>query len=262
MMRRVLLAANWKMFKTVPAALAFGRELLRRYDADAYSAIDVMIFPTALALWPLSQRFSGSPIQIGAQNLDLGTEGAMTGALSGYLWREAGAEYVLVGHSERRQHFGEGDELVAAKVQAAISAHLHPILCVGETAEEREREETLAVMHRQIGAVLQGLATYDAIKLTVAYEPVWAIGSGKVPTARDANGVAAAIRHQFSEQFSSEVADSIRILYGGSVSPKNIREFAEAPDIDGALVGGASLDVETMVAMMESLVHQEGENGG
>lgn len=254
-MRRVLLAANWKMFKTVPAALAFGRELLRRYDVDHFSAIDVMIFPTALALWPLSQRFAGSPIQIGAQNLDLGTEGALTGALSGYLLREAGAEYVLVGHSERRQHFGEDDELVATKVQAAISAHLHPILCVGETAEEREREETLAIMRRQIGAVLPGLGSQDAIKLTVAYEPVWAIGSGKVPTAQDANRAAAAIRHQLGERFSPELADRIRILYGGSVSPKNVREFIEAPDIDGALVGGASLNLETMVAMMESLAH-------
>lgn len=255
MTRRVLLAANWKMFKTVPAALAFGRELLRRYDVDAYAMIDVMIFPTALALWPLGQRFAGSPIKIGAQNLDLGTEGAMTGALSGYLLREAGAEYVLVGHSERRQHFAEGDELVAAKVQAAISAHLHPILCVGETAEEREREETRAVMQRQIGSAVQGLTPQDAGKLTVAYEPVWAIGSGKVPTAHDANGVAAAIRRQFAERFSSEVADNLRILYGGSVSPNNIREFVEASDIDGALVGGASLKLETMLAMMASLTH-------
>lgn len=251
MTRRPLLAANWKMFKTVAQSVAYGRELIRRLETSAgLEAVDVLICPTSLSLWPLAQRVAGTAIRVGAQNLDLGSEGAMTGAVSGYLLREAGAEFVIVGHSERRQYFEEDDATVAKKVQAAIHAHLQPVLCVGETWQERQQDRTVEVIGRQVASALEGLGTEQASRVVVAYEPIWAIGTGSVPTPQDANQVAMAIRRLMPP----EIADATRILYGGSVSPKNIRDFASQSDIDGALVGGASLEAGTLMAMIELMV--------
>lgn len=248
MTRRRLLAANWKMYKTVGESLAWARELCRQAEAEPWPADrDVVVCPTLPALAGLAQRLTAVHVAVGAQNLDPGREGALTGAVSGYLLREAGARYVLVGHSERRRHFGETDLMVADKVESAIAAGLIPIVCVGETAAERERGDTEAVIHRQVGAVLGQLATPYAA-LVVAYEPVWAIGSGQAPHPAEANEVAAAVRRDVTEAWG-DAGRTLRVLYGGSVNAGNLGAFWAEPDIDGALVGGASLDVRQFLAM-------------
>jgi len=197
-----------------------------------------VICPTALALAPLAERLHGSVVRVGAQNLDLGVEGPRTGALSAYLLRDAGAEYVIVGHSERRQQFAEDDDLVAAKVVEALKGQLTPIVCVGETREERDRGLTEAVVVRQVERVLSAV-TPDR-EVVFAYEPVWAIGSGRTPTASEADEVARLIRTLTTQSWPGAL---VRVLYGGSVNRDSIRAFAEHTSFDGVLVGGASLDV-------------------
>lgn len=251
MLRRPLLVANWKMHKTVSESLAYARELIRRLEATSrpHDGREVVICPSALSLWPLAQRLRGVAVTLGAQHLDLGDEGAMTGALSGYLLRHAGASYVIVGHSERRQHFGETDATVASHVQEAFRRRLTPILCVGENAEENRSGVTRDVIRRQVGVVLDALTADDVARLVVAYEPVWAIGSGRVPTAGEASEIARFIRGLAREAFSPEVGESLRVLYGGSVSVTNLGEFWSQEAIDGALVGGAALEVEEFFRM-------------
>lgn len=247
---RPLLVANWKMHKTVEETRAFGRELARRLEelAGAGPLPEMVVCPTFPGLWPLSRTMVGTGVAVGAQNLDLGREGAMTGAVSGYLIAEAGAAWVIVGHSERRQHFGETDALVAEKVAAARDVRLTPIVCVGENEDEYRRGETGAVLDRQIGALLDRLSGEMWSELVVAYEPIWAIGTGRVPSPEEADRTAAGIRDRIRDRHGA-VADGVRILYGGSVSPKNIEQFWRQPAIDGALVGGASLSVSDFVAM-------------
>ncbi len=229
----MLMVANWKMFKTVQESQAFVRELIRRREESTLSNTTEVICPTLPALFELSQLCAGTTLHVGAQNLDLGDEGANTGAVSAYLLREAGAEYVIVGHSERRRLYGEDDTQVGEKAAQAVAAHLVPIVCVGETQSQREEGKTDEVISRQVQAALKALtASTPAI---VAYEPVWAIGSGLVPDGAEANRVAGVIRDAASS--------GLPVLYGGSVNRKNIQEFAKAPLLDGALVGGAALDV-------------------
>lgn len=235
------MAANWKMYKTVQQSLAYGRELVRRLENEQVEDIEQVVCPTMPALYPLVQRLSGTEVKVGAQTLDLGLEGANTGAVSGYLLREAGADYVIVGHSERRQLYGEDDALVREKALAAVAAHLTPIVCVGETRQERDNHETDTVIRRQVLPVAEGLD--DDGTLVMAYEPLWAIGTGLVPEPEEANRVAHVIRETIAS-VRPILATSVRILYGGSVKRDNIRDFAGQPELDGALVGGASLDVE------------------
>lgn len=239
MTRQSIMAANWKMYKTVAESRAYARELLRRMEEGADIRPQQVIFPTLPALSEVAATLSGSTVQTGAQNLDLGDEGARTGAVSAPLLRAAGARYVIVGHSERRALFGETDALVAEKAAAAVRHHLIPIICVGESQSERERGHTDEVIYRQITAV----ATLKSFGTgVVAYEPVWAIGTGLLPDPREAGRVAAVIRRAIA-QHDPQIADAVRILYGGSINRSNIREFAAVPDLDGALVGGASLDL-------------------
>lgn len=237
------MVANWKMYKTVAESLAFGRELSRRLEGrDNAPHLQQVICPTLPALYPLKQRLMGTAVSLGAQTLDLGREGANTGAVSSYLIRDAGADYVILGHSERRQLFGEDDALVAEKVKSALLSHLKPIICVGESHQERQDSETDAVIQRQVSAVVKGTED-DDVSLVFAYEPLWAIGTGVVPDPNEANRVAQVIVDTV-RAIRPNFVSSMRILYGGSVNRGNIRDFAAQPLIDGALVGGASLDVE------------------
>lgn len=235
-----LMVANWKMYKTVAQSRAFAKELLRRLDQLTSKDVQQVLCPTLPALYPVVQIVAASLLKTGAQTLDLGREGANTGAVSGFLLREAGADYVIVGHSERRRLYGETDALVRDKAAQAAAAGLVPIVCVGESREQRESGQTDDVIVGQVATVVQGLkGTPD---LVVAYEPVWAIGTGLVPDAGEANRVASVIRDTIADA-DHKWARRVRILYGGSVNRDNIREFAAAPELNGALVGGASLDV-------------------
>ena len=256
-MRKPLLAANWKMYKTVPQALSYldTLEASLRDLKGFEDTLEVVICPTDVALWPIWQRRLSPSISLGAQNLELGTEGALTGAVSGYLLRHAGAEFVIVGHSERRKHFGETDTIVQEKIEAALEAGLLPILCVGESGEERHRDETLLVIHRQVRQALGSLKPDQWGAVTIAYEPVWAIGSGLVPTPQEVERVAIAIRSDLADLAGSGLLESLRILYGGSVNDQNLLSFLDLPDIDGALIGGAALDAGNLAKMIRCVLN-------
>lgn len=237
---RSLMAANWKMYKTVSESAAYAKELGRRMESWTPEAPEQVICPTLPALFTVSRALSQVSVEVGAQSLDLGLEGANTGAVSGYLIREAGAAYVIVGHSERRQLYGEDDDMVAEKAASALASHLIPIICVGETGSQRSAGETDQVVDRQVSRALQRLAGPAAV--VIAYEPLWAIGTGMVPEPAEANRVAGLIRDAV-QKVRPEMTNTVRILYGGSVNRGNIRDFARQPLLDGALVGGASLEV-------------------
>ncbi len=258
-MRRPLLTANWKMYKTVPESLAYGHELLPLLgDLIGWEeSLDLVICPTDLALWPLGEELASTPIRLGAQNLDPGIQGALTGGTSGFLLHEAGARFVIVGHSERRKFFGETDVIVREKTEAALVAGLGPIVCVGESAEERSRGETLNVVHRQVQEALKTLQTPQMMAVTVAYEPVWAIGTGMVPSPEEAQRVAEAIRQDIDELAGTEARDQVRILYGGSVNEANLQSFLDTPDVDGALIGGAALKAVNFANMARRVVNRD-----
>jgi triosephosphate isomerase len=257
MLRRPLVVANWKMHKSVEQSLAFGRELLRRLEEAGWdNTRELVICPTLPALWALGRRVSALGVEVGAQNLDPGREGAFTGAVSGYLLAEAGATYVIVGHSERRHLFGETDAVVADKVAAAVAARLRPILCIGETAAEREAGASDAIVTRQLQFGLERVNAPEE-GLVVAYEPVWAIGSGRTPEAEEAGRMAAVIRRELVARWG-ESGRAIRILYGGSVNQANFPAFLGEQEIDGALVGGASLKVAEVVAMATGSMENQG----
>lgn len=258
-MRRPWLAANWKMYKTVPESLAYAQELWHLLsDIKGWDqALDLAIFPNALALWPFAEKWAATAIGIGAQNLDPGTEGALTGGTSGFLLREAGARFVIVGHSERRKYFGETDEIVRTKTEAALEAGLGPIVCVGESQDERRQGETLKVVHRQVRQAIETLEPSHVRRVTIAYEPVWAIGSGLVPTPEEVARVAEAIRADVADLAGSEARDQIRILYGGSVNDQNLLSFFDTPDVDGALIGGAALNAANLAKMARRIMDRD-----
>jgi triosephosphate isomerase len=247
-MRTPLIAGNWKMFKTVQEAVFFVKELRGLLKDGA--GVDVVVAPAFTALHAVAEAARNSDVGVAAQDVYWEREGAFTGEVSAPMIKEAGAEYVIVGHSERRRLFGDTDRNVNRKVVAAIGAELAPIMCVGETLEERERGETLAVLDRQIKDGLDGLAAGSLTDMVVAYEPVWAIGTGRNATASQAAEAHAHIRKRLRQWFGADVADACRILYGGSVKPDNIAELVAAADVDGALVGGASLDVQSFVTIV------------
>jgi len=247
-MRIPFIAGNWKMFKTVQEAVVFVKEL-RRVVKDV-TGVEIVVAPPFTAVHAVAEAARNTNIGVAAQDLYWEREGAFTGEVSPGMIKEAGAEYAIVGHSERRRLFGESDQIVNRKVMAAIAESLTPIVCIGETLEEREREETLAVLDRQIK---EGLKTFTAAQvgdLIVAYEPVWAIGTGRNATAAQAEDAHAHIRGRLREWFGAEAADRCHLIYGGSVKPENIRELIVQPDVDGALVGGASLDVESFAGIV------------
>lgn len=239
--RTPFIAGNWKMFKTVQETVVFVKQL--RSAAKDVNDVEIVVAPPFTAVHAAAEAARNSNIGVAAQDVYWEKEGAFTGEVSAAMIKEAGAEYVIIGHSERRRLFGETDVMVNRKVTAAIGAGLTPIVCIGETLDEREAGETLNVLDRQVKDGLDGLTVDQITELVVAYEPVWAIGTGKVATAAQAEEAHAHIRKRLRQWFGAEAADRCHILYGGSVKPDNIRELIAEPDVDGALVGGASLDV-------------------
>jgi triosephosphate isomerase len=247
--RTPLLAANWKMHKTIPEAEVLVGELLPLLAG--VEDREVVLCPPFPALAAVAAACRGSRIEVGAQNLHWEAQGAYTGEVSAPMLLAAGCRYVIVGHSERRQYFGEDDAVVNQKLVAAIKAGLNPILCVGETLQQRELGLTQAVCEIQLRQALAGTDPSSIEGLVVAYEPVWAIGTGRTPTPEDAQAVIAFLRRVLAGIYGPEAADRVRLLYGGSVTPENIGGFMAQPDIDGALVGGASLKAETFAAIVK-----------
>ena len=244
-MRTPIIAGNWKMFKTVSEAKDFAAQL-KPLVAGVHDRT-ILICPTFTNLQDVCDIVCDSNVKVGAQNLYWEDEGAFTGEISAPMIKSVGCTYVIIGHSERRQYFGETDETVNKKVFAALKHNLIPIVCVGETLAQREQNETFKVIEKQIREGLRGLEAGSWKQIVVAYEPVWAIGTGKTATPEQAQEVHAFIRGLLPK----EVAQEIRILYGGSVKPENIKELMAKPDIDGGLVGGASLKVDSFVKLVK-----------
>jgi triosephosphate isomerase (TIM) len=242
-MRLPLIAGNWKMYKTVHEAVAFVNEL--RDLVKGAGDVEIVVAPAFTAIHAVADAARNTNIGVAAQDLYWEREGAYTGEVSPAMVKEAGAAYAIVGHSERRRLFGETDTIVNRKTLAAIGAGLAPIVCIGETLEERERGEMLAVLDRQIKDGLDQLSAGQIGELVVAYEPVWAIGTGRTASAAQAGEAHAHIRKRLRQWFGADAADHCHILYGGSVKPDNIRDLIAEEDVDGALVGGASLDVRS-----------------
>lgn len=243
MERTPLIAGNWKMYKTGAEAVETAKALLNLL-ADIRDT-EIMIAPPFTALAAVSEVVKNSNVGLGAQNLFFEKEGAYTGEISASMLISAGCRYVIIGHSERRQYFGETDDSVNKKIRAAIQAGLIPVFCVGESDTERESEKTFYVLDKQIGNGLKDFSSDDLTSLVIAYEPVWAIGTGKTATSTQAQEVHAFLRGLIEKKFGNALAKSVRILYGGSVKPDNIAELMAMPDVDGALVGGASLKAES-----------------
>ena len=240
-MRTPLIAANWKMNKTVHEAVVFVKEL-RSLVKDA-TGVEVVVAPPFTAVHAAAEAARNSPIAIAVQDVHWERDGAFTGEVSASMAKEAGAEFAIVGHSERRRLFQETDETVNRKALAVLGAGLFPIVCVGETLEEREAGTTLDVLDRQIKKGLDGFTGDQIAALVVAYEPVWAIGTGRNATAQQAGEAHGHIRSRLRSWFGGNAADLCHVIYGGSVKPDNIHELMVLPDVDGALVGGASLDI-------------------
>jgi triosephosphate isomerase len=240
-MRTPLIVANWKMYKTVHEAIVFVKEF--RSLVKDIADVEIVLAPPFTALHAVAEAARTSNVGVAGQNLHAEREGAFTGEISAGMVKEAGAEYVIIGHSERRRLFGETDQTVNRKVTAAIGASLTPIACIGETLEEREADQTLAVLDRQLKDGLDGITGDQVGALVVAYEPVWAIGTGRNATPVQAGEAHAHIRGRLRQWFGGGAADTCKVIYGGSVKPDNIRDLILLPDVDGALVGGASLDV-------------------
>jgi triosephosphate isomerase len=248
MMRTPFIAGNWKMFKTVQDAVFFVKEL--KSAVRDVKGVEIVVGPTFTALHAVAEALRNSNIGVAAQDLYWEKEGAFTGEVSPGMVKEAGAEYAIIGHSERRRLFGETDAIVNRKVVAALAADLTPIVCIGETLEEREAGETLNVLDRQVKDGLDRLTAEHVADLVIAYEPVWAIGTGRTATSAQAGEAHAHIRKRLRQWFGADAADRCHVIYGGSVKPDNIGELSAEPDVDGALVGGASLDVRSFTAIV------------
>ena len=242
-MRIPFIAGNWKMYKTVAETVKYVKEF--RSLVKDIADVEIVLAPTFTSLHAAADAARNSNVGIAAQDLYWEREGAFTGEVSAAMIREAGAEYAIVGHSERRTYFGETDATVNRKAAAAIAASVTPIVCIGETLDQRERNETLDVLDRQIKEGLAGVTGEQLGQLVVAYEPVWAIGTGRNATPQQAGEAHAHIRKRLRQWFGGDAADACHVIYGGSVKPDNIRDLVSQPDVDGALVGGASLDIKS-----------------
>lgn len=247
MSRKPIIAGNWKMFKTVSEAVGFVNEV----KGSTTQGVESVICSPFTNLPALVEAVKGTDVHVGAQNLHFEDNGAFTGEISGVMLKDLGVEYVIIGHSERRAYFAESDEIVNKKVVAAFKHGLKPILCVGEKLEEREAGQTKDVCKVQTEAAFAGLSAEQAAQVVIAYEPIWAIGTGKSSTAADAQDVIGYIRELVSGLYGASVADAVRIQYGGSVKPNNIAEYMAQPDIDGALVGGASLESASYIQLVQ-----------
>ncbi len=248
MARTPVLAGNWKMFKTVPETVEFF-EAFKGLVADAADR-EIVLCPSFTSLAPAAWAVRGTNIRIGAQNVYWEAEGAFTGEISAGMLVGAGCSHVIIGHSERRQYFGETDATVAKRIDAALGAGLTPIVCVGETLEEREAGRTNEVLETQFSGGYANLTPETFAKTIIAYEPVWAIGTGKTATPEMAAEAHGFLRGQVASKFGQGAADGIRILYGGSVKPANVKGLMEKEDIDGGLVGGASLTADSFAAIV------------
>jgi triosephosphate isomerase len=242
--RPLIIAANWKMNKTIAEAVEFAAALQSEKDLP-FERGEIVIAPPYTALLPVRQVLQGDRISLAGQNLHWEERGAFTGEVSAGMLLDAGCRYVLIGHSERRRLFGETDERVNKKIRTALQAGLRPIFCLGETLQERRAGETFNVVGRQVDAGLAGFTKEQAAGIVLAYEPVWAIGTGETATPAQAAEVHGFLRKRLEELYNAGTAGAIRIQYGGSVTPENTAELMAQPDIDGALVGGASLKVDS-----------------
>ncbi|HIJ57321.1 MAG TPA: triose-phosphate isomerase [Deltaproteobacteria bacterium] len=241
--RKALIAGNWKMYKTCAEAVDEAKALV-----DLVQPMDdreIMIAPTYTALAQVSEVLKGSPVALGAQNMFWENEGAFTGEISAPMLISAGCSHVIIGHSERRQYFGETDDTVNKKIVTAFNHDLIPVFCIGESEQERDLNQTFSILDKQVTKGLSNLSSKDLETLIIAYEPIWAIGTGKTATTEQAQEAHRFIRSLIDKAFGSELAQSMRILYGGSVKPDNIDELMAMPDVDGALVGGASLKADS-----------------
>lgn len=247
-MRTPILAANWKMHYTAVEAKAVAADLAQR--VAEVKGVEIVIAPTSLCLVSVADVLAGSNVGLAAQNMHQEQKGAYTGEVSASMLAAAGCKYVILGHSERRQLFGETDEGVHRKLRVALEHGLTPIVCIGESLAEREAGQTDAKVAFQVRAALGGMAAADVPKVVLAYEPIWAIGTGKTATPEQAQEVHAAIRALLAELFGQDTADAVRIQYGGSVKPDNAAALMACPDIDGALVGGASLKADSFAAII------------
>jgi len=246
--RKPIIAGNWKMNKTTAEA----RELAAKLAPLVAGVKDreIVLAPTFTSLPPVAGAIKGTNMVLAAQNMHWEDKGAFTGEISAEMLLDLGCKYVIIGHSERRQYFGETDETVNKKVKQALKKGLLPILCVGETLAEREAGRLNEIISRQVTGGLRDVSPEDMKKVVVAYEPVWAIGTGKTATPEQANEVHSLIRGKVKELYSAEIAEGLRIQYGGSVTPDNVSQLMAKPDIDGALVGGASLKPESFAALV------------
>lgn len=254
-MRTPIIAGNWKMYKTAAEAREFAQELRKLPLGEG---VEKVICAPFTALPALAEALNGSDIALGAQNMHWEEQGAFTGEVSPVMLKEFGVTYVIIGHSERRQYFNETDETVNRKVMAALGHGLVPIVCVGETLEEREAGKTAEVVRVQTAGALKDL-TADQVKgIVIAYEPIWAIGTGKSSTAQDANDTIRTIRGVIASTFGQDAAEAVRIQYGGSVKPETVESFLRESDIDGALVGGASLTVDGFAGLVKGALAAAG----
>ena len=247
-MRRPFIAGNWKMNTNRASAVALAEGVAKQ--AAALDGVDLAICPPSCYLDAVGRAIAGSKVALGAQNMYHEKDGAFTGELSAAMLRDLGCKYVILGHSERRHILGETDATVNKKLHAALAAGLLPIVCVGELLSEREAGKTLTVIQTQFDGSLAGLSAEQMGKVVIAYEPVWAIGTGKVATPQQAEDVHLALRKIIAKRYNSSIADSVRLQYGGSVKPGNAAELLKQPDIDGALVGGASLKVDQFLGIV------------
>lgn len=250
-MRKKIVAGNWKMNKTPAGAIALSSELVRLLGNTSVQC-EVVVAPAFLALQPVAEVIRDSQVKLAAQNCHYENDGAYTGEISAGMLRSVGCEYVILGHSERRQFFGESDEIVNRKVKKVLSEGMKVIMCVGETLEEREKNVTNQVIEKQVCGGLATVSASDMANLVIAYEPVWAIGTGKTATSEQAEEVHQFIRGIVAGLYNNSVADDLCIQYGGSVKPSNAKELFSMPNIDGGLIGGASLKAEEFMEIVRS----------
>lgn len=251
-MRKPIIAGNWKMFKTISEAIELANGLKRAlFDIEG---VDIIICPPFTALADIAEVIYDSNIQLGAQDMYWDEKGAYTGEISGLMLKDIGVKFIIIGHSERRQLFGEDNKSVNRKVITALKIGLKPIVCVGENLEERQKNKTLAVVKDHIEKGLESLGKEDILNTVIAYEPVWAIGTGKTATPEQAQEVQRFIRSMLSKMYNEDVASRVRIQYGGSVRVDNIKELMQQEDIDGALVGGASLEINSFAEIVKNSI--------
>ena len=258
-MRKLLIAGNWKMYKTITEACNLVASI--KAGLHKVSDVDIVLFPPFTALPSVSALLEDSRMDLGAQDMHYETEGAFTGEISPLMLKDLGCRYVILGHSERRAHFHEANELINRKTKAAVKFNMIPIACIGETLAERDAGRAQEVVRLQYQGTFAGLTAEEMDKVVIAYEPVWAIGTGRTAAPEQAQEMQAFVRQLVQESYGEEAASGIRILYGGSVKPDNAYDLMKQPDVDGALVGGASLKAESFVQIVLESLHEEVSNG-